>query len=50
MSVVVATTMALSEGTANVVPLLPTLVAIVMSFVWAGWSTGTARSGRSCGC
>ena len=36
MSVVVVKTMGLSEATANVVLLLLTLVAIVMSFVW-GW-------------
>ncbi len=36
MSVVVVKTMGLSEATANVILLLLTLVAIVMSFVW-GW-------------
>ena len=36
MSVVVVKTMGLSEATANVVLLLLTFVAIVMSFVW-GW-------------
>ncbi len=36
MSVVVVKTMGLSDATANVILLLLTLVAIVMSFVW-GW-------------
>ena len=38
--------MGLSEATANVVLLLLTLVAIVMSFGGMGLSTGTGRSGR----
>ena len=50
MSVVTTKALGVSDATANVILLLLTLVAIVMSFVWGRWPTASGRSGRSSSC